>query len=122
MEPQDPDTPLSQAERIFRRFGGPSELVRLLEEVGDRRNKSSVYRWAHARKDGGTSGRIPTLAWPSIIKAARYAGIVLTPEDMDPRFFTPKPIAKDDEDEQMARRQKRLSLLQKRRRARELLR
>lgn len=79
-------TVVSQAERIIRKFGNPRDLARALEAVGHSINPSSVYRWVYDKSTpSGTGGTIPTRLWPKIIEAARYAGILLTDEDFNPK-------------------------------------
>jgi hypothetical protein len=78
-------TVLSQAGRIFLKFGGVPVLLRALKAIGRPRSKTSLYRWDYPRAEGGTGGLIPTSAWPDIARAARLEGIHLTPEDLDPR-------------------------------------
>lgn len=75
---------LTQAERVFKRFGGARDLVRALKRAGFTKHASSVYRWNHSKKNGGTNGQIPTRAWPCILAAARLEGIFLTSEEFDP--------------------------------------
>ena len=76
---------ISQAQRIFAKFGGVSKLVNALADVGAKRDRTTVYRWNHAKAKGGTGGLIPTEAWPDVTAAARWAGVILTAEDCDPR-------------------------------------
>lgn len=74
----------TQAERVIRRFGGPKQLVDAINASGGKKNLSSIYRWQYPKEKGGTGGVIPTAAWPLILDAAKFAGIVLRQEDFDP--------------------------------------
>lgn len=79
--PEDP--PKSQVERIFAKFGGASKLRKALADVGATRCISALYRW-NMERPAGTGGLVPSSAWPHVLKAARYHGIVITPEDLMP--------------------------------------
>lgn len=79
--------PRTQAERLFAKFGGVPRLHKALADAGMPRNISSIYRWNLPRETGGTGGVVPSQSWPQVHRAARYEGIVLTSEDMDPRKF-----------------------------------
>lgn len=76
---------LNQAERLIARFGSTSILHARLNEVGLKINIQAIYKWYWPKSRQGTGGLIPTRAWPYIIKAAILEGIVLGPEDFDPR-------------------------------------
>jgi hypothetical protein len=74
--------PDSQAHRVIAKFGRPRDLCRALALAGaDIRDPSVVYRWTY-EKPVGTGGLIPNTAIPSILKAARLQGILLTDEDL----------------------------------------
>lgn len=73
----------SQVERVFAKFGGASKLRKAMEDVGAKRCISALYRW-NMDRPAGTGGLVPACAWPSVLKAARYHGIVITPDDMMP--------------------------------------
>lgn len=76
-----------QAENIIKKFGGARELAKVLKDMGgDYWNPSSIYRWTYPVEVGGTGGEIPTHAMKTVIKAARYAGILITLEDLYPKF------------------------------------
>jgi hypothetical protein len=82
------DKKLTQAERIFSKFGGPTRLFNIMCLIGKRgRDKATIYRWNYSRARGGTDGLIPTSAWPDVLAAARFDGIIITPEDLDPREY-----------------------------------
>lgn len=92
--PYDPDRvplpeieilPVTQAERVIRKFGGAARLARLLKAVGAPLSTSTVFRWLY-EKPKGTGGTIPSRNWEWVFKAARYEGVVITPEDIDPRI------------------------------------
>lgn len=77
-----------QAENVIRKFGGARELARVLKDMGgDYWNPSTIYRWTYPIDAGGTGGEIPTRAIKTIVRAARYAGIMLTLEDLYPNIF-----------------------------------
>lgn len=76
---------LTQAERIFRKFGGARGLMRALKGIGHEWNPSSIYRWNYPREKGGSGGLIPTAAWPALLQAARVEGVHLASEEFDPR-------------------------------------
>lgn len=77
---------VSQAERIIDKFGGVPALLQVLNEADPSItwNKSSIYRWLYPKEKGGTGGVIPTRAMVPLFRAARLAGIILTPEDFYP--------------------------------------
>jgi hypothetical protein len=80
-----------QAETVVHKFGGARELARAIQaafpDPKDHYNPSSIYRWMYPLSVGGTGGEIPAGALKKVIKAARYAGILLTPEDLFPQKF-----------------------------------
>lgn len=78
-----------QAETVINKFGGARELARAIKELfpEDCYNPSSIYRWMYPVSAGGTGGEIPAPALKKVIKAARYMGILLTPEDLYPQKF-----------------------------------
>ncbi len=80
---------ISQAERVLRKFGGPRRLAVLLKMMGRDRNVATIYKWTYPRDKGGSDGIIPTSAWDDIMAAARFDGIIISSEDIDPR---PEPI------------------------------
>jgi hypothetical protein len=51
-----------------------------------RRDLSRVVRWTYPKDRGGTDGRIPSEAQPTLLVAARAEGIDLRPE----HFFLPE--------------------------------
>ena len=76
-----------QAESVINKFGGARKLAKALNDVlppEDQYNPSTIYRWIYPRSAGGTDGEIPVSAMKAIIKAARYAGILMTVEDLYP--------------------------------------
>lgn len=79
----------SQAQRIIDKFGGAKRLSEILSHVGKPRDFVTIYRWTYPKSVGGTDGLIPTAAWPDIFLAARFDGVVLSSEEMDPR---PTPV------------------------------
>lgn len=80
--------PISQAQRVFRKFGGPARLSHILKAIGRPKTYTALYFWDYPLEKGGGGGLIPSKAWPDIFIAARWDGIVLTPEDVDPRPYT----------------------------------
>lgn len=85
--PFDPELlPVTQAERVIRKFGGAARLCRLLRHVGAPISTSTVFRWSYSKAKGGTGGVIPSKVWDQIFRAARFEGVVITPEDIDPRI------------------------------------
>lgn len=74
-----------QATRILAKFGGARRLASALKALGIPRDPATIYKWTYPREKGGTGGLIPTAAWPDVLKAARMEGILISPEDMDPR-------------------------------------
>ena len=77
--------PRTQAHRIFLKFGGVVGLCKALELIQRPRQLQAMYRWLYSRDRGGSDGLIPTQAMPDVLLAARYMGIVLSSEDLDPR-------------------------------------
>lgn len=86
----DEDQLSTQARRVIDKFGSCAKLCAALKQIGRGRDISSIYRWTAPYHLGGTDGIIPTSAWPDVLAAARYAGIVITPEDFDPRYLMPE--------------------------------
>lgn len=82
--------PLTQAERILKKFGGARRLAEILTLTGKMKTPSTIYRWTYSREKGGTGGLVPTSAWPDILVAARYAGIVLEDDLISPATFVPR--------------------------------
>lgn len=74
-----------QAAHILAKFGGAPRLVSIFKALGMPRNRVSVYKWTYPRSKGGTDGIIPTKVWPDLRAAARYAGVLLGPEDFEMR-------------------------------------
>ncbi len=77
----------TQAERIFAKFGNATRLHQYLVAIGRPYNKASIYKWSYPRSKGGTNGWIPTRAWPDILAVARYEGVFISSEEMDPRTY-----------------------------------
>lgn len=71
-----PDT--SQAVRIVTKLGGPYRLAKVMG-----RHWTGVYKWLWMPPKG-TGGRIPDVAIPKVMEAARLLGITLTAEDWGP--------------------------------------
>jgi hypothetical protein len=83
---REPNCVGSQADRIFNKFGGPQRLGRILQALGIKRTPDTLYYWLYPKSRRGTGGLVPHRAWADIFKAARYDGIVITSEDLDPRY------------------------------------
>jgi hypothetical protein len=82
----DTPTKTTQAQRVIAKFGGIPALVRALGAAGKARDAANVYRWTYPKtKKGGTGGLIPSSAMADVLEAARLDGVLLTPEDIDPR-------------------------------------
>lgn len=71
----------TQAARIFKKFGGPQVLAKLLNM-----ERTGVYKWAYPNdyKHQGTGGLIPNKHLPRVRELARLHGILLTAEDLMP--------------------------------------
>lgn len=80
----------TQAEAIFEKFGNASRLCAILKALGRPYNKATLYKWTYPRTKGGTNGWVPTKAWPDVLAAARYFGVFITSEEMDPRSYIPR--------------------------------
>lgn len=89
VEQQDePPRLRSQAERVIAKFGGPYKLSKAVAALGDPAktlNPATVYRWLYPRNKGGTGGLVPTGSLPLVLEAARFDGIFLSTDDLDPR-------------------------------------
>lgn len=75
----------TQAHRVFLKFGGVPNLFEALKVVQRPRQMQAMYKWLYPKDKGGSDGMIPINAMSDILLAARYAGIVLSSEDLDPR-------------------------------------
>lgn len=75
---------LTQAEKIFEKFGGVPALHAAMADAGYKRNISTLYRWNMPRAQGGSGGIIPTSAVQAVLAAAKLHGIVIQPEDLLP--------------------------------------
>lgn len=71
-------SPKSQGKRVIRKFGGTTPLLNALHMLGHKIDRRSINRW-------GFNGTIPADQMPYILEAALIEGIVLQPEDLDPR-------------------------------------
>lgn len=77
--------PLTQAERVAKRFGGIGALHRAICAHTGFVSRSAVYKWLADKERGGSGGRIPAQAIARVCSAALSEGILLTSEDLDPR-------------------------------------
>ena len=76
--------PSQQAAKVIARFDNAHRLSLLMKQACpgvEERSRSSIIRWTYPRSRGGTDGRIPAAAWPGILKAARFVGIILTEDE-----------------------------------------
>lgn len=62
----------SQAKKIYRAFGGASQLARLLNLP-----RSTVYKWGYPKDRGGTGGLVPSHRIEAIIRLAKEQDIEL---------------------------------------------
>jgi hypothetical protein len=84
----------TQAEKIIGKFGGFKAIFTALEAAGHKTDLAAIYRWTYSKSQpGGTGGFIPSSAMQGVIVAARNEGIVLTPEDLDPRSTDAEKVA-----------------------------
>lgn len=92
MEPMEANITLTltQADRVFAKFGGAAKLHKALHAVGKPRTLTSLYYWNYGPEKGGSAGVIPAHAMNDVLLAARFDGVVLTPEELDPRPVTMK--------------------------------
>ena len=76
---------MTQAERIISKFGSVDNLAKALLQVHYPKDTSCIYRWRSIKSSNSRSGLIPSFCLPYVIEAARYEGILLTSDDLDPR-------------------------------------
>ncbi len=83
-----------QAQNIIDKFGGARELARVLVAMSDDPNHhfspSTIYRWMHPQSVGGSGGEIPSRHIKLILRAARFAGILIAENEVYPHLFPPK--------------------------------
>lgn len=80
-------TSSNQARNVIARFGGPYELAKALASLENpdyTRDPSQIYRWMYPKARGGTDGMIPTSAIAAVKAAARYVGLLLSSEELQP--------------------------------------
>lgn len=70
---------MEPATTIIRQLGGPNKVA---EIVGVHRTR--VSNWKRAKEDGGTGGMIPFKHVPSLLAAAKDAGLSWTADDFLP--------------------------------------
>lgn len=76
----------TQAGKVFKRFGNPYRLHKALQAVGHLTSLTNIYRWNQSLESpNGTGGLIPNGWIHRVLEAARFEGIELTSEDLDPR-------------------------------------
>lgn len=72
-----------QARRLITKFGGESNMAKLLSEFTGRPvARSTIYRWTWPKSKGGTGGFVPARKWRTLMRLARQEGILLTPADI----------------------------------------
>ena len=76
---------VSQARRVIAKFGGATKLSKALTQIGKPKCRVQVSKWDMSIEAGGTGGIIPARAMMDVLEAARYEGIMLSKEDLDPR-------------------------------------
>lgn len=76
MDSPEPN-PANPADRVIAAFGGVQKLAKAIG-----RDPSRVHRWRYPVEKGGTGGRIPGSAVPSILAAAARENIGLTANDL----------------------------------------
>lgn len=69
----------TQAEHVYKAFGGVEKLRDALAKAGRPRHIASLYRW-NMPKPEGSAGRIPLQAYYDVLAAARLAGVELPKE------------------------------------------
>lgn len=79
------DLVITQAQRVYAKFGGAAALLRALDAIGKPRHRWTVESWGRPKEAYGTGGIIPSHNWPDLLRAAKHAGVALTEKDMDPR-------------------------------------
>jgi hypothetical protein len=82
----------TQAGRIISLFGTAYALCRAVNRIlpeGEKKwHPSTVYRWAYPKEvNRGTGGEIPTRKIKTVLRAARYEGILITIDDLYPNLF-----------------------------------
>lgn len=86
-----------QAANIIAKFGGASELCRMVNMVLRPDEvpwaPSTIYRWTYPVEAQGTGGEIPTRKIKTVLRAARLAGILITIEDLYPKLFDEEKLA-----------------------------
>jgi len=76
---------LTQIDRIVLKFGGVKPLQAALKNAGYDVTDITIRRWNYPKKRYGRDGSVPKAPLDAIVRAARLEGIILTPEDLDPR-------------------------------------
>lgn len=92
---------ITQAERVIDLFtgvnfdgrqfrSGAAALAHAIQLVGGPYKRAAIYKWLWPVERSGRGGIIPTQAVPWVERAARAAGVFLSPGIMDPRGQTIK--------------------------------
>lgn len=76
---RDYQLPKLHCDRIFWKFGGLKRFCTALNASGHKIKLNTLYKWRYR------GGHVPGKIWPAILLAARYEGIYLSSEDIDPR-------------------------------------
>lgn len=74
-----------QAQKIIARFGNDAEtgVATIARMLGI--SRQAVYLWMKPKAKRGTDGRVPAHQLTKICEMAPLYGVLLTPEDLDPR-------------------------------------
>ena len=91
MNKETPTPTLTQAARIYAKFGSAAALTRALAAIGKPRHRLTVEAWGRPKSKNGTGGTIPAGNIPDIERAAEHVGVKLTKSDWDPRPTVVKP-------------------------------
>jgi len=82
---------MTPAECVVRRFGGVYRLCNAVNayqgEDAVKLSPSTVYRWMYPKEKGGMGGLIPNAKVELVLRAARYSGVLIVPEDLTPKPF-----------------------------------
>jgi hypothetical protein len=55
-KPREIKPKVSQAQRLFSKFGGASRLYEIMKLIGCKRNKASIYKWDYGIMAGRKVG------------------------------------------------------------------
>lgn len=77
--------PGSQAYRVVCKFGGPKKIQEALALLGHKIALTTIYGWMNDARYT-VNGLIPQFWLEDLIYVARFVGILLLEDDLDPRF------------------------------------